>query len=63
MAVIKLDHSTMTLPIKGTVDGGILYPLLIVPIGIVEASNVCNKVAGYNGLKARIGMIMQSTLE
>ena len=63
MMVINAGHSTMTLPIIGSIDWGILYPLLIVPIGIVGASNVCNKVAGYNGLKARIGMIMLATLE
>lgn len=55
-------QSTMNLPIVGTVDWGILYPLLIVPIGIVGASNVYNMVAGYNGLEAGMGVVMLSAL-
>ena len=62
MVVINAGHSTMTLPIVGNIDWGILYPLLIVPIGIVGASNAYNMVAGYNGLEAGMGIIILSTL-
>lgn len=62
MMVINVGHSTMTLPIVGTVDWGILYPLLIVPIGIVGASNAYNMVAGYNGLETGMGIIILSML-
>lgn len=60
--VVNVGHSNMNLPIIGTVDLGILYPLLIVPIGIVGASNVYNMVAGYNGLEAGMGIIILSTM-
>jgi len=60
--VINAGHSTMNLPIVGAIDWGILYPLLIVPIGIVGASNVYNMVAGYNGLEAGMGVIILSAL-
>jgi UDP-N-acetylglucosamine--dolichyl-phosphate N-acetylglucosaminephosphotransferase len=62
MMVINAGHSTMNLPIIGTVDWGILYPLLIVPIGIGGASNAYNMVAGYNGLEAGMGVIILSIL-
>jgi UDP-N-acetylglucosamine--dolichyl-phosphate N-acetylglucosaminephosphotransferase len=62
MMVINAGHSTMNMPIIGTIDFGIIYPLLIVPIGIVGASNAYNMVAGYNGLEAGMGVIILSTL-
>ncbi|MHB8117577.1 MAG: MraY family glycosyltransferase [Methanothrix sp.] len=62
MMVINAGHSTMNLPIVGVIDWGIIYPLLIVPLGIVGASNVYNMVAGYNGLEAGMGIIILSTL-
>lgn len=60
--VVNAGHSTMNLPIVGNIDWGILYPLLIVPIGIVGASNAYNMVAGYNGLEAGMGIIILSAL-
>jgi UDP-N-acetylglucosamine--dolichyl-phosphate N-acetylglucosaminephosphotransferase len=62
IVVINAGHSTMTLPIIGTIDWGILYPLLIVPIGIVGASNAYNMLGGYNGLEAGMGVIILSVL-
>jgi UDP-N-acetylglucosamine--dolichyl-phosphate N-acetylglucosaminephosphotransferase len=62
MMVINAGQSTMNLPIAGVIDLGIIYPLVIVPIGIVGASNVYNMVAGYNGLEAGMGVIILSTL-
>lgn len=62
MMVINAGHSTMNLPIVGAIDWGIFYPLLIVPLGIVGASNVYNMVAGYNGLEAGMGVIILSAL-
>ncbi len=39
-----------------------VYALIIVPIGIVGASNAINMVAGYNGLEAGLGIITLVTL-
>lgn len=60
--VINAGHSGMNLPILGHIDFGILYPMLIVPLWIVGASNVYNMVAGYNGLEAGMGVIILSLL-
>lgn len=62
MMVINAGHTTMVLPIIERVDLGILYPLLIVPIGIVGASNAYNMVAGYNGLETGMGVIILSAM-
>lgn len=62
MMAINAGHTTMDLPILGMVNWGLLYPLAIVPIGIVGASNVYNMVAGYNGLEAGLGVIILSVL-
>lgn len=60
--VINVGHSSMDLPLIGSIDLGILYPLLVVPIGIVGASNVYNMVAGYNGLEAGMGVVILSAM-
>ncbi|HOK58238.1 MAG TPA: hypothetical protein PK659_04830 [Methanothrix sp.] len=62
MMVINAGQTTMTLPLLGRIDWGILYPLVIVPVGIVGASNAFNMVAGYNGLEAGMGVIIFSAL-
>jgi len=62
LMVINSGNSTMSLPIAGSVDWGIIYPLLIVPVGIIGALNSFNMVAGYNGLEAGMGVIILSTL-
>lgn len=62
MMVINTGHSLINLPFIGNVDLGILYPLLIVPIGIVIAANAYNMLAGYNGLECGMGIIMFSAI-
>ncbi|MDD1775845.1 MAG: hypothetical protein LUP94_00660 [Candidatus Methanomethylicus sp.] len=57
MMVINAGHSTMSLAFFGDINFGILYPLLIVPIGVVVASNGFNMLAGYNGLEAGMGFV------
>ncbi len=60
--VINAGQSTMGFPYLGTIDIGLLYPLLIIPIGVIGASNAFNMLAGYNGLEAGMGIVILSTL-
>jgi UDP-N-acetylglucosamine--dolichyl-phosphate N-acetylglucosaminephosphotransferase len=60
--VINAGQSSMDLWFIGNVDWGIIYPLVIIPIGIMGASNAYNMLAGYNGLEAGMGVIILSTL-
>jgi UDP-N-acetylglucosamine--dolichyl-phosphate N-acetylglucosaminephosphotransferase len=59
---INAGHSTMFFPFFGELDLGILYPLVIIPLGIIGAANGFNMLAGYNGLEAGMGVIILSTL-
>jgi UDP-N-acetylglucosamine--dolichyl-phosphate N-acetylglucosaminephosphotransferase len=62
MMVINAGHSTIALPFLGAVDLGLFYPLLLVPIGIVGASNAFNMLAGYNGLECGMGIIITAAI-
>ncbi|MBI1971860.1 MAG: hypothetical protein HYS53_01025 [Candidatus Aenigmarchaeota archaeon] len=57
LMAIMAGNSTMSIPLLGVVDLGILYPLLIVPAGVVGASNAVNMLAGFNGLEAGMGFV------
>ncbi|MCK5039911.1 MAG: hypothetical protein KAR87_03010 [Candidatus Aenigmarchaeota archaeon] len=53
----NVGTSTMVLPLFGEVNLGILYALVIIPLGILGASNATNMLAGMNGLEAGCGII------
>ncbi len=61
LTVLKVDFTVMVIPFLGSVDLGILYPLLIVPLGIIGATNGFNLLAGYNGLEASMGLVIFAT--
>lgn len=62
LMVIKAGHTTMVLPFFGTIDFGILYPLVIVPVGIFGAANMVNMLDGFNGLAAGMGIVYTLSL-
>lgn len=62
LMVINAGNNVMAFPFFGTLDIGLLYPLLIIPIGMIGASNAFNMLAGYNGLEAGMGVVILSTL-
>ncbi|MBT4396908.1 glycosyl transferase family 4 [archaeon] len=62
MVVVNAGHSITTIPFVGSIDIGILYALLVVPLAITGAANGFNMIAGYNGLEAGMGMIMLTFL-
>ena len=50
---------------KSTIFGinlGLLYPLIIIPLGIVGVSATFNFLAGYNGLESSQGIIILSSM-
>jgi UDP-N-acetylglucosamine--dolichyl-phosphate N-acetylglucosaminephosphotransferase len=61
LTVLKVDYAVMVIPFLGAVDFGLLYPLLIVPLGIIGATNGFNLLAGYNGLEASMGLVIFAT--
>lgn len=44
------------------IEFGLLYPLLLIPLGLVGASATYNFLAGFNGLEASQGIIILSAL-
>lgn len=62
MMVVNAGYSIITIPFLGRYDIGYLFPLVLVPLGIIGASNAFNMIAGYNGLEAGQGIIILSTL-
>lgn len=62
LMVINAGESSMLVPFFGTIDFGILYPLLLIPLGIVGATTTFNFLAGYNGLEASQGILILSAL-
>ncbi len=57
LVVINAGESVMM-----GVDFGILYPLLIIPIGIIGAGATFNFLAGYNGLESGQGIIILTAI-
>jgi len=62
LIAIMAGTTTMNVPLIGYVDFGVLYPLLIVPIGVVGASNMVNMLGGFNGLEAGMGLVYTTGL-
>lgn len=62
LVAVKAGVTSMDLPVFGTVDFGLLYPLVLIPIAITGASNATNMLAGFNGLEAGLGIVMCSTV-
>lgn len=56
------SHSAISIPIVGTVQFGLLYPLVLIPLAIAICANLTNMLAGFNGLEAGMGIIMFATL-
>jgi len=62
LVVINSGSSLINLPFLGPMELGILYPLLLIPLGIAGASTTYNFLAGFNGLEAGQGIIILSFL-
>lgn len=62
LIVVNSGISTILIPIFGRIDVGLIYPLLIIPIGVVGAANMVNMLAGFNGLETGLGMIITGML-
>lgn len=62
LMVINAGETVIGIPFFGALDVGLLYPLLLIPIGVIGASNMVNMLAGYNGLEAGLGIIYLSNL-
>lgn len=62
LMVISAGETTMAIPVLGDINFYILYPLLLVPIGVVGASNMVNMLGGFNGAEAGMGIVYTLSL-
>jgi len=62
LVVVNAGQSLISIPFIGTIELGLVYPLVIVPIALIGAANGYNILAGMNGLEAGLGVIIISTL-
>ncbi len=62
LMAVKAGTTSMTLPFFGVIELGLLYHLLIVPVGVTGAANAVNMIAGLNGLEAGLSSVMTLTL-
>lgn len=62
LVAVKVGKTFFNLPFVGHVDVGLLYPTLLVPLGVTGAANAVNMLAGFNGLETGLGVIMMGAL-
>lgn len=62
LIVINAGFHTMSIPFWTTVQLNILYPLIVIPIGIIGATTTYNFLAGYNGLETGQGILIVGAL-
>jgi UDP-N-acetylglucosamine--dolichyl-phosphate N-acetylglucosaminephosphotransferase len=55
IAVKAAGSTAMLIPFLGMVDFGVLYILVLIPVGIAVASNLTNMLAGFNGMESGMG--------
>lgn len=62
LMAVSAGTTAMSLPLIGAIDIGLLYPLVVIPIGLVGAANMVNMLGGYNGLETGMGVIYTTSL-
>ncbi len=62
LMVINAGHSTMAIPFIGIINFGIIYPLILIPIGVLCVANAVNMLAGLNGLETGMTTIALTSM-
>jgi len=62
LMVINAGYAAIGIPFIDGLNLGLIYPLIIIPVGIVGASTTFNFLAGYNGLEAGQGILIIGAL-
>ncbi|MFC1696816.1 glycosyltransferase 4 family protein [Nanoarchaeota archaeon] len=62
LIAVNAGVTSMTLPFIGSINLGLFYPIIIIPLIIAITSNGFNMVAGYNGLESGLGIIILTAL-
>ncbi len=62
LMVINAGNNIINMPFIGRVNLGLIYPLFLIPLGIVATSTTFNFLAGFNGLEAGQGILIIGSL-
>jgi len=62
LIAIRAGDTTMHLAFIGNVDLGLVYSLVLVPLGVTGAANAVNMLAGFNGEEAGVGFVAVGSL-
>ena len=62
LVVINAGVHEISIPFFRSINLGIFYPLVLIPLGIAGATTTYNFLAGFNGLEAGQGIIILSFL-
>jgi UDP-N-acetylglucosamine--dolichyl-phosphate N-acetylglucosaminephosphotransferase len=57
LMAVKAGDTAVSIPFVGQTDIGLLYTLVLVPVGVTVAANAVNMLAGFNGLEVGMGMV------
>jgi UDP-N-acetylglucosamine--dolichyl-phosphate N-acetylglucosaminephosphotransferase len=57
LMAVSAGVTTMAFPLLGPINFGILYPLLLIPLGVVGTANAINLLGGFNGSEAGMGVV------
>ncbi len=57
LMAVSAGESLITPPLIGTLELGLAYPLIVVPVAVLCVSNATNMLAGMNGLEAGMGFL------
>lgn len=60
LMAINAGRPDISLPFLGQANLGIIYSLVVIPIGIIGATTTFNFLAGFNGLEAGQGILLLS---
>lgn len=58
LIVINAGSDSIALPFFGNVSLGLIFPLVLIPLGIAATTTVYNFLAGFNGLEAGQGILV-----
>jgi len=62
LVAVRVGDTTMNVPGLGLVDFGIVYSVVLVPLGVAGAANAVNMLAGFNGIEAGVGAVAVTSL-
>ncbi|MBN2127786.1 MAG: glycosyl transferase family 4 [Candidatus Diapherotrites archaeon] len=62
LMAVRAGITSLNIPFFGVIELGVIYSLILIPIGITGASNAFNMLAGLNGLEAGQGIIILITM-